>query len=231
VSVPLSSASDLASFILAAGALGTAAFGIVEASKYFSAVGEAGYPALRTVLGALTDPIQVAYGPQTDALLRAQYRGDQRDLARLMRQGARVGLRGANAGAVARDLGSIDPDGLVQAIRVAMGEDDGSGRDGSARLTNAQRSLIARYELAADARIEAALTLAQARYAGALRLMASAVAVALALVVASLVTERTSDDYALAVLVGLGAVPLAPIAKDVAAGIQAAAKAIKAKGQ
>src|SRR5581483_151159 len=218
---PIASPSDLASFILAAGALGTAAFGIVEASKYFAAIGEAGYDALTRVLGALADPLRVAYGPQSDVLLRAQYRGDQRELVRLLRQGVRVGLRGANAAAVAADLGSLEPGSLVQAIRVATGEDDGSGHDGSARLSDAQRSLIARYELAADARIDAALTLAQARYAGALRLLASAVAVALALVVASLVTERTSDDYALAVIVGLGAVPLAPIAKDVAAGIQA----------
>ncbi len=246
---PIASSSEIASFVLAAGALGTAAYGVVEASKYFAAIGEAGYRSLTGVLGGLMGPLRTAYGANADALLRAQYRGDQRALTRLLRQGVRIGLCGDNAQSVARDLASVDPESLARAIRVATGEDecataqlqrDASGeeseggnasaaRDGSARLTDAQRSIIARYELAADARIDAAITLAQARYAGALRLLASAAAVAIALTVASVATPRTTDDYALAVLVGVGAVPLAPIAKDLASGIQAAARALKAR--
>ncbi|MCC7196341.1 MAG: hypothetical protein IT356_12380 [Gemmatimonadaceae bacterium] len=248
---PIASSSEIASFVLAAGALGTAAYGVVEASKYFAAIGEAGYPSLTGVLGGLMGPLRTAYGANADALLRAQYRGDQRALTRLLRQGVRIGLCGDNAQSVARDLASVDPESLARAIRVATGEDErataqlqrdaggeesegGSGnasaaRDGSTQLTDAQRSIIARYELAADARIDAAITLAQARYAGALRLLASAAAVAIALIVASVATPRTTNDYALAVLIGVGAVPLAPIAKDLASGIQAAARALKAR--
>jgi hypothetical protein len=207
----------ITTFILAAGGLGTAAFGIVEASKWLRVVGEAGFGAALRIIGGLTGPLAVAYGAQWETLLRAQYRGDLGDLRRLMRQGVRVGLTPANAPAVAQDLGSLDGAALADAVSVAMR---------NATLTDAQRAVIGRYELAADARVDAALTVAQADYTGTVRILASVVAIAIALVVGwKLAPHRTT----LALLLVIAAVPLAPIAKDVAAGIQAATRALKAR--
>lgn len=205
---------DLTTLVLAAGALGTAAFGIVDASKWLRIVGEAGFDAALGILGALTTPLQVAYGTQWEQLMRAQYRGDAGELKRLMRQGVRVGLTPANAPAVAANLGSLDGAALAEAVGVAM-------KNGT--LSDAQRAAVGRYELAADARIDAALTVAQADYAGAVRIFASVVAIGIAVVVA----WKMHQSKTVALLVGIAAVPLAPIAKDVAAGIQAASRALK----
>ena len=87
---------NLGTIVLATGALGTAAFGIVEALKW-TRLGEAGFRAILKVLGPIIELLRTAYGPDFQNLLRAQYRGDQRDLTRVIRQGVRVGLTAANA--------------------------------------------------------------------------------------------------------------------------------------
>ena len=207
---------NLGTAIIAVGALGTAAFGIVEASKWIGFVGEAGFGSARRILGRLTETLEVAYGPAYDEVLRAQYRGNQRELARTLRQGARVGLNAQNASQVAAFLGSID--GAALAAAVAAAERNGD-------LTPTERGVIGRYELAADARIDAALALAQARYVGVARMLSSLVAVVIALGVGYAMDVAPGTS----ILVGIAAVPLAPIAKDVASGIQAASKAMRSK--
>lgn len=68
--------------VLAAGALGTAAFGIVEGLKWIAFVGEAGFPSMLRLLGeALQRALRAAYGEQFERMLRAQYRGDQENFA------------------------------------------------------------------------------------------------------------------------------------------------------
>lgn len=208
---------DLTNAILATGALGAAAFGVVEALK-FTPLGNAGFGVAIRQLGSLVDALRVAYGDDYRDLLRGQYRAEDSDLLpRTLRQGVRVGITDSNAEAIARFLGSMDKTQLGAAIRAA---------DAGAELTSAQRNIIGRFELAADARIDAALTLARARYVDSARLAASVVALSLALLVGASMPDVTTVQ---SLIVGLAAVPLAPIAKDVASGIQAAAKALRAK--
>lgn len=52
---------EIGKIILATGALGTAAFGIVEALKW-TRIGEAGYGSINKVLGPIMDTLNVAYG-------------------------------------------------------------------------------------------------------------------------------------------------------------------------
>ncbi len=207
---------NLGTTVVAVGALGTAAFGIVEASKWIGFVGEAGLGSALRVLGRLTDALEVAYGPAYADVLRGQYRGDQRTLVRTLRQGVRVGLNARTAPDIAAFLGSIDGAALAAAVTTAE-------RHGE--LTPAERGIIGRYELAADARIDAALAIAQSRYVGTVRVLSSLVAIGIALGVG----YAMEIPAATAVLVGVAAVPLAPIAKDVASGIQAASKAMRGK--
>jgi hypothetical protein len=209
----------LGTAVVAAGALGTAAFGVVEGLKAFAPVGEAGFGAALNILGGLVEPLAVAYGPTYKTILRAQYRGDQRELKRMLRQGVRVGLNRSNAAAVARHLASVDPEALTAAIVAA------ETATVEKQVTDTQRSVIGRYELAADARIDAALTDAQAVYGSTARWLAMGVA----LVIALAMSLALNVDLTIGLIVGIAAVPLAPIAKDLASGIQSAAKALKAR--
>ena len=215
----------LTELVLAAGALGMAAFGIVEGLKRTQRIGEAGFDALIALLGvAPLDALKTAYGRDVDALLRGQYRGSQENLAKILRQGMRIGLTPANADAIAAEFGVIDKEAL-KAAAAALAE----GRD----LDTAQRNALGRFELAVDARIDGGLALAQDRYARAAKNYASAIALFIALVVTSLMIRQGTGTAAIlvpaGVIVGLVAVPLAPVAKDVASAIKAAAEALKGK--
>lgn len=205
---------NIGTIILATGALGTAAFGIVEALKW-TRLGEAGFGAILKVLGPIVQLIQTAYGPDYERLLRAQYRGDARDLTRTIRQGARVGLTPENATRAAEFLGMVDGASLAEAARqVAQGQE----------LTAQLRNILGRFELAVDARIDAALMLAQNQYVGATRGSASIIAILIAIIVGIYLGK---EYFVQAILVGVAAVPLAPIAKDVVNALQSASKAIR----
>jgi len=207
---------NLGTIILATGALGTAAFGIVEALKW-TRLGEAGFRAILTVLGPIIELLRTAYGPDFQTLLRAQYRGDQRDLTRVIRQGVRVGLTAANANQAARFLGMIDGERLTEAARQVE-----EGRELSAEL----RNVLGRFELAVDTRIDAALMLAKSRYVGATRVTSSIIAILIAVAVGVFLGEGYMFQ---AILVGIAAVPLAPVTKDLVSALQSASKAIRLK--
>lgn len=205
---------NIGTIILATGALGTAAFGIVESLKW-TRLGEAGFGKILTLLDLIMETLKMAYGPGYETLLRAQYRGEQRELARVIRQGVRIGLTEENASRVANFLGMVDVDKLKQAARrVNAGEE----------LTAELRNVLGRFELAADTRIDAALTLAQHYYVGAVRIAASIIALIIALAVG--IYQGFTFQ---ALLVGVAAVPLAPVAKDLVTALQSASKAIRTK--
>ena len=206
----------LGATVLAAGALGTAAFGIVEGLKGWRIIGEAGFATLRRLLAMLMEALIAAYGPDAERLLSAQYRGDSRELARVIRQGTRLGLSPKNAAALATALGIVSPEDLVDAARAVEAGGD---------LTAKQKNTLGRFELAVDARIESAMTLALDRYRRTVILAASIVAVAIALVMGQQLGFPPRESL----IVGLAAVPLAPVAKDVAAGLKAAAEALRAR--
>jgi hypothetical protein len=212
--------------VAAAGALGTASFGIVEALKW-TPLGAAGFRQIHVYLGAdLEGALRVAYGDEFSRLLEAQYRQDSQHqtlIGKSLRQGVRIGLTPENAPAIARFLGTIDPNGL-RAAAVAV-------QNGQA-LTDDERGALGRFELAADARIASALSRAQDVYLGTVRCTASAISIAFAEVASFLLgTESVAPGlpsvWVVGLLVGIVAVPLAPIANDVVGALQAATKALR----
>ncbi|MDZ7643541.1 MAG: hypothetical protein U5K76_04490 [Woeseiaceae bacterium] len=209
---------NLGTLVLAVGALGTAAFGIVEALKWTS-LGLLGFSRIGRLLGEpVMAALGVAYGPDYLALLRAQYRAGRRDasLASTLRQGARVGLTPETAAGMARAVGVVAEQDLREvATALAQGEE----------LSAAQRGILGRFELALDARIDAALSLAADRYAGSLRVAASLVAITIALAVGL----SRGQDLVLSLIVGVAAVPIAPMAKDLSSAIKAAGRALPGK--
>lgn len=204
---------DLGTIALATGALGTASFGIVEALKWTNMIGMIGFGRLRTMLGPVWDTLERAYGPAFEAVLAGQYRGDRFELIRMIRQGVRLGLTEEQAPRVASFLGMIDPGDLSRAAAKLSSPE---------KMDEGTQQVLGRYELAVDARIESALAMAQNQYAGKLRAIASAI---------SLLIGGGMGIYLgqalLGILVGLAAVPVAPIAKDLVSALQAATTALR----
>ena len=218
---------QLGELVLAAGVIGTAAFGIVDGLKWLW-IGRLGFGQIKNRLGALTSALQNAYGPDVLDLLEAQYRNGRTkgDLPKTLRQGVRVGLTPGNAGELAGYVGMVDGDKLTEIA--------GSIAEGTS-LDSSQRGLLGRYELAVDARLDAALGLAEQSYKSGARLHAAGIAVVLALLAATTMIEASMTDQQMwelmikAFIVGIAAVPLAPIAKDVAKALQSANKAFRLK--
>lgn len=214
--MPLS-IDSLSSAIAAAGALGTASFGIVEGLKW-TPLGSAGFGQIKAYLGApLGASLRIAFGDDYENLLRAQYRQDsqtQAVIAKSLRQGVRIGLTPGNAEQVASFLGTVNPVALKHAA---------TSVEKCAPLSDDDRAAIGRFELAADARIESALSRAQDVYLGYVRMTAYLLAILLAELTACVL----QTGLLIGLLLGFVAVPLAPIANDVVGALQAATKAMR----
>lgn len=239
--------------ILAVGALGTAAFGIVDGLKFIPWIDLAGFERLfsrhpmrrarawPTTIRANLDPLEptlrLAYGDDVMEVLKAQYRSGRSkgDLPRTLRQGVRIGfglMPGDAIEAVARALGL--PPATAQAVAnalvatrsarpPALGEPT-PPVGGPPLISEDDRAAMARLETAIDARIDAALVLAETLYVTQTKLVASVVALAVALMVGGFLKA----PWWLSVTFGIAAVPLAPVAKDVATALEEAVKAMQA---
>jgi|ERR1700733_2241348 len=154
------------------GSAGTASFGIVEALKW-TPPGAAGFGQIGSCLGReLNGSLRIAHGQEVERLLRAQYRQDlqtQATIAKSLRQGVRIGLNSDNAENVALFLGTVDTQALKQAATKVLQ---------CTEVSDTDRAAIGRFELAADARIESALSRGQDVYLGSVRCAASLCVVA-----------------------------------------------------
>lgn len=219
--------NSLTDVVVATGALGTAAFGIVEGLKPWQAgrasIGLAGFGQLRLNLGPLWDTLSVAFGPNFELMLQGLYRGDRAELERTLRQGVRIGLTAKNAEDMAEILHTIDGAELKKAAAAI---------EAGKALPDNLKNVVGRFELAADARVDSALSLAQARYVGGQKVTAMVVALAIAIIAGIWLSpgdDYTCDSLVQSLVVGLAAVPLAPVAKDVATALQSAAQALRRK--
>lgn len=217
---------QLGTIILAAGGLGVAAYGVVDGAKYIRHIGLIGYRQITTQLSPLMEAIRRAYGNETARLLEAQYRGGraQGELPRSLRQGYRIGLPGLPAEEIRRvadSVGVAQPEAIVSAAAKL--------RTG-ATLEPTEREALSRFEVAVDARIEAALCLAESDYVASTKLMAGFLAVLIAVIVGWLIQQEIGPHWPVAaVLVGLVAVPVAPVAKDLATAVGEAARALRGR--
>lgn len=242
----------LGTVALAVGGLGVASYGVVDGMKLFPWVDLAGFERLfgsrgteggrswptlqRAGLDPLLPALQAAYGADALALLKAQYRSGRSkgDLPRTLRQGVRIGF------------GVMPLEEITQAAR-ALGVDVQAAQQAAAALIEArnqrppaageppmevpapvsgeQRSALARLETAIDARIDAALVLAEVQYVTQTKVIATLVALAIAFGVGFFLDTRPLVSF----MVGIAAVPLAPVAKDLATALQEAVRALKTR--
>ncbi|MEX5217525.1 MAG: hypothetical protein NW701_06835 [Nitrospira sp.] len=243
---------------LAIGALGTASYGIVDGLKLVPWLDLAGFERIFAVGGkeggrrwptkrkAALDPLlpalRIAYGKDVMELLRAQYRGGRvtGDLPRTLRQGVRIGfgmMEIAAITSVAVDLGIKEDIAVLaaQAIddarrqRAAALQVEESMPPQQPAMTEEQRSAMARLETTIDARIDAALALADTQYVTQTKLLAMAVSLAISFLVGWGIGMLTASTWAWCLIVGLAAVPLSPVAKDLSTALQEAVKALKVR--
>lgn len=193
---------DLPRVIMAIGGLGTAAFGIVDATKVFAGgVNHIGFRAIRAVLLRLT--VDAPLQQMTIRTLQANWMNgtalaDQQAIAKSL---VKLNLNSANAAAVA-EVTATDPALLAQiAANMAAG----------AALDSTQSDVLARFDLIVTAMLDEAYQRSDQVYRNWTRALAAVVAVLLAVAGGAVLQIHP----AVSVLAGLLATPLAPIAKDV----------------
>lgn len=202
------------------------------------------FPTHKATLDPLLPALRIAYGSDVMELLRAQYRVGRAsgDLPRTLRQGARIGfgvMEASSIALVATELGvSADMATLAaQAIDSARRQrsrseqpkaESDSVSSSQPAMTDEQRSAMARLETMIDARIDAALALADTQYVSQTKVLATFVSLVISFSV-GWGLDMVPGQWGWCLLVGLAAVPLSPVAKDLSTAIHEAAKALKAR--
>ena len=212
--------------IAAAGALGTAAFGLVDATKAFwGGLSNPGFGYIRQAVASLLGPPArraTAFGhEQILATLRANWlngvaKADQKAAAKSL---IRLMLTPTNARDMAAAVG-VNADHLVEAAtRVSNNE----------TLSETDIRVLGTYDVMASAVLDFGYERADQFYRNTAKIAAAVCAILLA-VAAKWIKDGTlgGTNLPMAVLVGLIATPFAPIAKDLSTSLSAAVKAVGA---
>lgn len=215
--------------IAATGGLGLAAMSLVDAFKAIpgGGVSRIGFHHVRQVLGLIDGVLKQAVGAEWETVILSHWingrpRSDQIGVIRSL---LRLGLNPETSDQLAR-IGNVAPDALsAAAAKLVKG----------AAMTETEINLIGRVEAAVEARLDAAFDLAEQAYRNQARFLAGVIAVILAVAAALLLSETPdmktfigpANAGLVGVLIGLLAVPIAPIAKDLVSALTAAAGAVK----
>jgi len=215
---------SLPQVITAIGGLGTAAFGLVEASKPVLGINYIGFEGIKTTVAKLT-PSAPANGLSQEkilATLEANWIngtdvGGQKSIAKSL---IKLNLNADNAAALARETG-VDSDVLT-----AIGKSIAAGNP----LTSDQNNVYARFDLIVTALLDEAYQRSDQVYRNWTRAIAAVFAVVLAIVGGFMLHTSGSpsrQDIGLSLLVGLLATPLAPIAKDLSTALATAVNTLQ----
>jgi hypothetical protein len=213
---------DVIATIAAMGGLGLAAMALVDALKAVpgGGVSRIGFGHIRKVLRMFDKVLARAAGDQWEAVVMAHWINgrDRDDQIGVIRSLLRLGLNPDTADQLAV-IGNVDP--------AALGKVAGKLTAGSA-LSETEINLIGRVEAAVEARLDAAFDLAEQAYRNTARALSGLVAVILAVTAGVLLsTPAEPIDPRVAALIGLLAVPIAPIAKDLVSALTASARAVR----
>lgn len=225
---------NILDFIAAAGGLGTAAFGLVDATKAFGGgVSNAGFGYIRNALERLIGKGSMAskaFGKaDIFATLKANWmngvaKSNQKATAKSL---IRLTLNKDNAANLAKATG-IDPNALENCIQNIY-----SG----VSLTQQDINLLGQFDAVVSAILDEAYERADQQYRNQSKLLAGIFAVLLAAVGGCILYSGSnpenpirdyfvSSQFIVAVFVGIIATPLAPIAKDLSTSLNAAVKAV-----
>jgi hypothetical protein len=215
--------TQLVAVITAIGALGTAAFSLVDALKAFwGGVSNVGICGLRRVVGRYGAALEAALGnsedgkPEWRRVVRAHWingrpREEQKAIVKSL---IRLGLSKQTAASLGA-ASHVSPERLADvAGKLERGDE----------LTTTDLNVLGRLDASVEAQLDAAFDRAEQLYRNVAQACAAVVAIALAFLAAHVFDQSCWT----ALIVGLLAVPLAPMAKDLASSLQAAAAAMRA---
>ncbi len=210
---------DLPLAVTAIGGLGTAAFGLVDATKVFGGgVNHVGFRGIRAAVRQLTEPGEPANALSQKKILATLQSnwmngadiGSQKAIAKSL---IKLNLDPRNACALAEATG-VDAAALKAiATSIAAGTS----------LSSAESDVFARFDLIVTVLIDEAYHRSDQTYRNWTRALAAAIAIALALTGGYVLQV----NLGLAVLIGLLATPLAPIAKDVSSALAMAVNTLQ----
>ncbi|MGC9157692.1 MAG: hypothetical protein ACP5FH_01785 [Terracidiphilus sp.] len=217
---------QLGQVIAAIAGLGTAAFGLVEAAKpVFGGINRAGWKHIRQVVSGLAPESAGATGPlnglaQGEMLktLEANWVNgvdlvSQKSIAKSL---IKLHLNSSNAAAVA-DRAGVDPERLGRAAALQAA---------ASPLSPAESDAFSRFDLILTALLDEAYQSSEQVYRNFTRSLAACAAVALAIAGGWSLDGGgqfwSSPDAILALLAGLLATPLAPVAKDLSTALATA---------
>jgi len=216
--------SEITSAIAAIGALGTAAYGLVDGSKAVrGGASNLGYAFIETAMQPFQPALAKLGTGVAERTLRANWlngvaKADQKAAAKAL---IRLGLDASVAPALATGT-NISKEALTAAAQKI---------DNGTALTPADMNILAQFDARLSAILDAAYERADQQYRNSAKLCSCAVAVVLSLVAGVMVIGWSNfwpDGFFEAILIGLVATPLAPVAKDLASSLQAAAAAVTA---
>jgi hypothetical protein len=221
-----SSFGNTSTIIAAVGALGTAAFGLVDACKALpgGGISRAGFKFVRETILKLAPEIasldgtglsddSVLYTLQSQWINGTATTTDQVNIAKSL---IKLRLAPETSVALAKATG-VDADILSQ-IAVSI-------RSGTA-LTPPQSDVYGRFDLLLTTLLDQAYQRASQRYRNIAKFAAIPISVVLA-VTAARVMPSQDISWTEAILIGLIATPIAPVAKDISSAIATAAQAIQ----
>jgi hypothetical protein len=224
------SPTELSTAVIAIGALGTAAYGLVDASKVFSSVSSSGLTFIRDLLQALAPeekgiPMESAITRRAIFLtLQANWLNGKpmADLKASTKTLIKLRLNPDTAPHLAQVTG------VAPAILAAVAAKLTSGL----ALSPEEMNVYGRFDVLLSTMIDRAYERADQRYRNTAKSVASIVAVLLAEVTAVSLALSNSQywnpsTFIIALIAGLLATPLAPIAKDLSTSINNAAKAVQ----
>jgi hypothetical protein len=215
--------SHLTGIITAIGGLGTAAFGLLEACKpVIPWINHIGFGGIRKAVTALTPGDAGAASPLNalpqNEILRSLLANwvNGTDLASqkaIAKSLIKLHMNAGNAAALAAQT-SVDPAMLTSvATKTAAG----------ASLLPPESDLFSRFDLIVTAQLDAAYQHADQFYRNWMRGLAAGIALVLALAAGSIVASTLDlKHFGIALLIGLLATPLAPIAKDISTALATA---------
>jgi len=215
---------NLPQIITAIGGLGTAAFGLVEATKVFGGgVNHIGFKGIRTAVTPLIPAGANALPPQKIiATLEANWfngtdLGSQKAIAKSL---IKLNLSAGNAPAVAAATG-VDP-----AVLTAVATSIAAGTP----LTPTQSDVYARFDLIATALLDEAYQRSDQVYRNATKAWAMLFSILLALAGGFVLHNGNPwslEDTVEILVVGFLATPLAPIAKDLSTALATAVNTLQ----
>jgi hypothetical protein len=222
--------SQILNFLAAAGGLGTAAMGLVDATKAFGGgPSNFGFGHIKKTLSPFLTPLgktsPTVGGADILQTLKANWlngvaKADQKAKVKSL---IHLGLTKGNAPALAQAAG-VDPK-LLESLADKTAE-------GKTKVSPEEMSVLGQFDAVLSAVLDAAYERGDQKYRNASKALAMLAATVMSIVGGITVFGNSTfpyislDNFCLSVLVGISATPLAPVAKDLASSLQAAVNAV-----